>query len=77
MLEGYWYVAREYSGHAAKNNLLKSLSCGFLFEQEALNWLDFCKSQEPKCDKEFFVYFRKEEWDDKTKVFMQGEKPWF
>ena len=73
--EGYWYVVREYSGHAAKNSLLKELSRGFVYKQEALNWLDYCQSCEPKIDKAyFFIYFRECEWTENVREAITGLK---
>ena len=50
-----YFVMREYSFHPSNKSLWKLLSVGFETEQEAHNFIPFCKLQEPKCKQEFFV----------------------
>lgn len=72
-LEGYWYVVREVTTHPAKTPNLKPLSRRMLYQQEALNWMDYCKEEESNCKEEFFIYFRVEPWSDTHKKLMSKE----
>ena len=59
-MRNYWYVVREYSGHASKNVLWKVLSRRIKSKEDAEAWLDFKQSEEPKCKKEFFLISKEE-----------------
>lgn len=60
-----YYVVREYSGHTAKKMLWKVLSCRFDNYLDARNWMDYCKSLEPKQNPgKFFIV---------NKVIDQGD----
>jgi len=57
----YYYVVRTYSGLTAKNTLWKVLSRRIKDIQDAVNWLEFCKNNEPNTNHEFFIITKVED----------------
>ena len=70
MTEGYYYCVREIKCSPSRTPNLKPLSRQFLIKQDAYNWLDFCKTEEPKCKEEFFVYFREQPLSDDHRTLV-------
>jgi hypothetical protein len=60
----FYYGVRTYSGHTANHTLWKVLTRRIKHEDDAQDWLDFCKSEDSKRVQEKHEYFIISKWEE-------------